>query len=1080
MEVHNCPDCGTPLTKSAVEGMCPTCLAGLLFGSDSPEAQDPGASAKPTKPAAISSRFPGLSSKSGPPSSSGSTFAGPAQPAPVPTAPKDLLHVPGHVVTAEIARGGMGIVYRATQLEPRREVALKMLLASQLGIQHLRNHFLLEARAIARLDHPNILPIYQLGEYEGIPFFTMKLATHGSLSHRRSRYRGQWTQIAELMATLADAVGYAHQRGVLHRDLKPGNALFDDTNRPYVTDFGLARVFEGEESTEAEGTHLVGTPKYMSPEVIEGGADAATTASDVYALGLIFYELLAQRGPFEAANEHEHMRRVLSEPIPRPSTFVPRIPVELERLCLSCLEHDRSQRLPSATLLRDELRRWLTGKPMHQQKLGGVDRLRRWTQRNALLTWSSIVAITGAVVALVAGGLAVNRLVHFNRMKAQTEERSAEYLVGHHLGIARRIRQDGWLGRSGEALALLKEAALTRTNEPLRTEAVAQLTLPGLGEETARHSLGSDAVRVEASPDLELLAAAGAGGELRVWRRSLSKLLWQLKVPGARIPRVLEFNPAGDFLAVGPEVSEVTVYDAKSGQKIRSFRGEWLGFEAGNRNVVTRELSEIRHLDIGTGELVSSTRLPNGSPITGRLVLGQGKAAPGVMVPRAEGVELVAGDGSVLARLPGVQLQPQATVWDGRRVIVGEPTGQIRLWQLPNLTPLVLSAHRSPVDRLWLEPATDRLWSRSEDGAVWWWDLRAGTPIGKAPGWIPVQPSLDGRQILTSEGRAASLYPLNRRVGQLLLELTTGAPVRHLEFGPGGVWLLTVQDGEIGLWETAGGRRLASLPARGAQSVHLSVAGNRLAVVETNQVRWVAVNSSVDGFELREFRPPQPLPGGAGEQGRLAARPGQALLTDARNQLYSLDVEHGDLVRLATSISSDVWVTGNDGARILACSSRARGTWAVTRSDGRQLFTQNEHWGPLTFSPDGQRLLQPGAGEHRMLEVATGQVLWSAPAEPGVPGSGLAAWPADARYLASATRGGAIQILDSDTGLPLLKLNPSGPLTALAVSGDGRNIAAAFGPGGVMVWNLPVLKTALQGLGMDLPFDNDPGPVSPK
>src|SRR5262249_52388547 len=166
------------------------------------------------------------------------------------TAPRwsagSLLRVPGHELTGEIARGGMGIVYRAEQLDPRRTVALKMLLPHQLGAAGVAERFRLEVRALTELEHPAILPVFQAGEHQGLPFFTMKLATGGTLAQRKHKYAGDWRAIAELMARLADAVQFAHDHGVLHRDLKPGNILFDDQDRAYVSDFGLAKLLSAD------------------------------------------------------------------------------------------------------------------------------------------------------------------------------------------------------------------------------------------------------------------------------------------------------------------------------------------------------------------------------------------------------------------------------------------------------------------------------------------------------------------------------------------------------------------------------------------------------------------------------------------------------------------------------------------------------------------------------------------------------------------------------------------------------------------------------------------------------------------
>ena len=227
------------------------------------------------------------------------------------------MRIPGYEITEEIARGGMGIVYRARQVDPARTVALKMLLPHQLGSGEMAERFRLEVRALTELEHPAILPVYQVGEHDRLPFFTMKLATGGTLAQRKSEYTGQWRKIAELLATLADAVHFAHEHGVLHRDLKPGNVLFDDACRPYVSDFGLAKLV-GADSDLTRSVDFLGTPHYVAPEVAMRSARQATTASDIYSLGAILYELLAQRPPFDAEGVPALLKKIAEQEPARP------------------------------------------------------------------------------------------------------------------------------------------------------------------------------------------------------------------------------------------------------------------------------------------------------------------------------------------------------------------------------------------------------------------------------------------------------------------------------------------------------------------------------------------------------------------------------------------------------------------------------------------------------------------------------------------------------------------------------------------------------------------------------------------
>jgi len=194
-----CRACGSPLDACRLDGLCPGCTWRLISDCDEPDAARTASS-------------------------------------------QSLLFIPGYVVQEEIARGGMGIVYRARQISPARLVAIKMLLPHQLGSEEMRERFRLETETIAALEHPSILPVYQVGEQDGMPYFAMKFADGGTLVERRGDFAKEWRKVAELIAMLADAVHFAHERGVLHRDLKPGNILFDEQGRAYVSDFGLAKL----------------------------------------------------------------------------------------------------------------------------------------------------------------------------------------------------------------------------------------------------------------------------------------------------------------------------------------------------------------------------------------------------------------------------------------------------------------------------------------------------------------------------------------------------------------------------------------------------------------------------------------------------------------------------------------------------------------------------------------------------------------------------------------------------------------------------------------------------------------------
>ena len=291
----------------------------------------------------------------------------------------------------EIARGGMGIVYRARQHFPSRIVALKMILPSHGTSPAAIARFRAEAEAAAALDHEGILPIYAVGEGNGAPFYSMKFAEGGSLSARLAEFQDQPREAAKLVAAIAHAVEHAHQRGILHRDLKPGNVLFDGAKKPFVSDFGLAKWLTRE--TELTQTHsILGTPHYMAPEQA-AGEHSLNAAADIYSLGAILFHLLTARPPFPGDNAMEVLHQAAERPPPRLRALNRRIPRDLETICLKCLEKNPASRYGSAGALADDLERFDQGRSIRARRLSPGGQLLRWTRRNPVIAGLALASV---------------------------------------------------------------------------------------------------------------------------------------------------------------------------------------------------------------------------------------------------------------------------------------------------------------------------------------------------------------------------------------------------------------------------------------------------------------------------------------------------------------------------------------------------------------------------------------------------------------------------------------------------------------------------------------------------------------
>jgi tRNA A-37 threonylcarbamoyl transferase component Bud32 len=314
-----------------------------------------------------------------------------------------------------VARGGMGVVYKARQQSLHRLVALKMILHGQLATPRAVARFRAEAEAAANLDHPHIVPIYEVGEHEGQHYFTMRFIEGPALARQPL---GDLRTEVRLIATVAKAVHYAHQHGILHRDLKPSNILVAD-GVPFVTDFGLAKRLGSPGDLTGTG-ETPGTPRYMAPEQAAGRKDL-TVAADVYGLGVVLYERLTGATPFRGDDLLDVLRQVREAVPPRPALVRPGLGRDLETVCLKCLEKEPAKRYPSAEALADDLERWLRGEPILARPVGSLGRLRRWCRRNP-----AVAGLVGTVALALLAGTVTSTFFAVQADRRATEARDSE------------------------------------------------------------------------------------------------------------------------------------------------------------------------------------------------------------------------------------------------------------------------------------------------------------------------------------------------------------------------------------------------------------------------------------------------------------------------------------------------------------------------------------------------------------------------------------------------------------------------------------------------------------------------------
>ena len=402
-----CPKCGAQIPPDAPEGGCPGCLLETGLGLPPDLGGDPSAIAS-----AKGDHWGSAENVEA------NAVAAARRSKKAARAAEMLGELGDYELVEEVGRGGQGVVFRARQKSLNRTVALKVISLGQWASKAHLKRFRREAEAAASLDHPSIVPIYEVGEREGACYFSMKFVEGGQLDEVVKRAPMSIRQAAELIAKVARTVHYAHEHGILHRDIKPGNILLDAKGEPLLTDFGLARLVEAE-STITRTREALGTPSYMAPEQAAGEQRKLSNATDVYGLGAVLYQLLTDHPPFAGGTTYETIKLLLDTEPRQPRLLNPKIDRDLSTICLKCLEKDPQRRYPSALALAEDLERWLKHEPILARRTGLITRGRKWVRRNptSALLAASLIALAAAAGWMIWKSDKLFRASQFNPPK---------------------------------------------------------------------------------------------------------------------------------------------------------------------------------------------------------------------------------------------------------------------------------------------------------------------------------------------------------------------------------------------------------------------------------------------------------------------------------------------------------------------------------------------------------------------------------------------------------------------------------------------------------------------------------------